>query len=177
MFKLLMPLIGGWVSRIVGGGFPSTWIPIPAQWIYAIPYFFIFNDLKLSLLSYVITGVTKRFGHGQYIGLGYSARQPKENDEKLDFIVKFFFGEDNGGNYWRCAFGLAVTGLIMTIPLGCMYSFINPLYGIILGVSGVTKTIAYMIGWKIYDKLNISPTAIGEFLTGVFGWGILLLFI
>lgn len=174
----LLPLVGGFISRIVGGGFPAKYLPIPAQWLFAVPYFFIFDDIRYCLFAFIVAGITKRLGHGQYIGLSFVPRPPKKNDEKLDIFVKPFFGEDNGGNYWRCVWGLAVTGLVMTLPIGIAYAIQeNALIGLIFGVSGALKALAYMIGWELFNekKTKFEPTVIGEFLTGVFSYGFVVL--
>ena len=82
---------------------------------------------------------------------------------------------DRGGNYWRCFTGLALTGAMVTLPVGVLYALkTDALYGLALGLSGALKAPAYMIGWFIHEHFRkIHPTKIGEILTGLFSYGVL----
>lgn len=128
-----------------------------------------------GLVAYAAAVMGKRTGHGQYAPLGTGERQPVAQDERLDCVVRFFFGADYGGNYWRCVFGLVVTGLAVTLPAGILYGIVvNPWHGAVLAVSGASKSVAYMIPWAVRRRLGLSySTWWGEFLTGAFGWGII----
>lgn len=171
--KFLFAASGGAFSRLCG---KKSHIPFGLeQWLYAVPYLLIFTGSLWGIPALIGAAIGKRTGHGQYIQLGYLPRQNFENDEALDFIVKFFMGEDKGGNYWRCVAGLAVTGLAVTLLPGILYAcVVNPSVGLAIGFSGVLKAPSYMIGWFLARNGNIyEPTAIGEILTGFLGWGIL----
>lgn len=173
IFKILFVLLGGFLSRLCGR---KSVIPFGLeQWLYALPYLLIFASSLWGIPAYIAAVMGKRTGHGQYLALGRGERQSFELDERLDFIVRFFFGVDRGGSYWRCVTGMAVTGLAVTIVPGILYAMIiNPLSGTLIALSGASKAFAYMAGWFLYDKNIVHrPTVLGEVLTGVFGWGLL----
>lgn len=195
LFIAVFALMGGWVSRMCGGGRPFGWFKYGSrlwelrlpwgldQWVYALPYGIIFVItgqlswivLPVSLLALCAAAWGKRLGHGQYIHLGYLYRQPTSQDESLDPIIRFFFGPDRGGNYWRCVAGLALTGVAVTILPGVLLILRgSPLAGLLLAFSGATKPLPYMLGWWLVNKrINVRPTFIGEVGTGITGWGLL----
>lgn len=188
-------LLGGWLSRMCGGAPPKLPLGLD-QWLYALPYLligipaipFIVSALRLppkhrqvagfcSLeVSYLGAFAGKRTGHGNGFDLGHAERG--KDDEALEFIVQPLHGKIP--EYWYDALLVAVTGLAVTLAAGIVVSVINPLAGVLLALSGLSKAPAYMIGWAIYPNhsgkgipyLNES-TAIGEFLTGFFGYGFL----
>ena len=173
---IIMALLGGWISRMCGGGWPKLKWGLD-QWLYALPYGLVFLPFAplASALAFVGAFLGKRTGHGQYHGRAGKV-VAKDEQERLDFIVRFFFGEDTG-QYWRKQFGLAVTGVAVTLAPGILYAVeVDALTGAFLAVSGASKTLAYMIGYYVHDVVGYKkfvPTAIGEFLTGVMGWGLL----
>lgn len=72
--------------------------------------------------------------------------------------------------YWRCVFGLSLTGIAAVSGTIFAFLFINPLFSGIMLLSGALKGPAYMIGWR--TKYN---TVLGEILTGLFvGIGLLI---
>lgn len=168
--------LGGWLSRMCGGGKPQLPFGLE-QWLYALPYGTVFLFNIWGIPAYLAAVAGKRTGHGQYMLLGYGARQPVANDEKLDVIVRFFFGVDRGGNYWRCVFGLGVTGLAVTLLPGILFClFVDPVAGIGIAFSGALKPLGYMLGWALQRRgLVRRPTVWGEVLAGVTGWGALAL--
>lgn len=157
-----------------GGGKPKLPFGLD-QWVYALPYglcLATFSPIG-AILSYIAAVGGKRTGHGQYHGrAGYVA--PLEEQEQLDFIVKWFFGPDTGG-YWRKQFGLAITGMAVTLVCGIAYGIeFDALRGAAIAFSGASKVLAYMLAYFIYDKIGFrkfKATEMGEFFTGVFGWG------
>ena len=171
-------VIGAFFSRMCGR---KSVIPLGLeQWLYALPYLFV-TQMPLTAVTgvacvaaYLSAVVGKRTGHGQYLDLGYGIRQPEENDEPLDFIVRLFFGKDDGKMYWRSVAGMAVTGLSVTLLPGLCYGWmVNPTGGAIIAISGATKGMAYMIGWALSRRgLILHATEMGEHLTGAFGWAI-----
>ncbi len=166
MIVILAAILGGWSSRNCGGGWPKMPLALE-QWIYGIPYgaAMAINPIS-AVIAYLCAVLGKRMGHGQYIHLG-KKRQVITQDEVIDPLLRFFFGVDRGGAYWRCVCGLAITGLAVTVPTGVLYGGKG---GAMIAISGASKGMAYMIGHSLPVK---SPTIIGEILTGVFGWGIL----
>lgn len=168
MITLALAALGGWISRVCGGGRP--YLPFGlAQWLYAIPYGLAVPNPAAGLLCYGLAVIGKRMGHGQYIHLG-GYRQPTSQDETIDPILRFFFGIDYGGAYWRCVAGLCLTGLCVTFPCGIAMLLCGNWQGLIVAFSGASKGLAYMIG-NIQHKWK--PTVVGEVLTGVFGWGVI----
>ena len=171
VIKIIIACAGGFLSRLCGR---KSVIPLGLeQWLYALPYGLIFTGSLWGIIPYLAAVAGKRMGHGQYIHLGYLPRQPLENDESIDCIIRFFFGIDRGGNYWRCVAGLAITGLAVTVVPGIVYAIVvNPVTGTLIALSGASKALAYMAGFWAFNDPN-RATTIGEILTGVFGWGVI----
>lgn len=165
------------------------------QWIYGLPYALIALPITFTagvffgraeknpkymwatiLLPYAGAVVGKRTGHGGGIDMGTWTGE--RDDEALEFLIKPLRGKIS--EYWYDALLLAITGVAVTLIAGFVLMFIHPWAGILLALSGLTKAPAYMIGWAIYPTgsgkgiphLN-EATAIGEFLTGFFAYGIL----
>lgn len=194
----LFALIGGWLSRMCGGGPPRLPFGLD-QWLYAIPYALIglpvLAPLALgaagavqgknirryvgAILLFPFAGafLGKRTGHGNGLDLG---RAERGEDEVLEFIIKPLHGKIP--EYWYDVLLMCVTGICVTLVAGIVVAVVNPLAGAILALSGLMKGPAYMIGYAIYPTgigkgiphLN-EASAIGEFLTGFFGYGILAL--
>lgn len=189
---VIFAVVGGWLSRMCGGAPPKLPYGLD-QWFYALPYLLagvpaglaiatVLGVKKenrkyfttLALLPYTAAFLGKRTGHGGGIDLGTSGKV--REDEKLEFIVKPLHGKIP--EYWYDVLLLSVTGLAVTILGGTGIMCIDPEAGIVVALSGLLKGPAYMIGRAIYPRgsgrgiphLN-EATAIGEFLTGFFGWG------
>lgn len=183
-FLLSFALLGGWISRMCGGGPPKLPLGLD-QWIYALPYGAcgvavmasgaVEAEALFLLLPYFGAFLGKRTGHGGGIDLGTSPRI--REPEALEFIIKPLHGRIP--EYWYDALLLAVTGLAVTILAGLVVALADPLAGLAVALSGALKAPAYKIGRAIYPhgrgrgipELN-EATAIGEFLTGVAGWGV-----
>jgi len=180
MLTIIMAIIGGFISRDCGKDKPLFRYGL-SQFVYALPYGLVplLAGLPISAgISYAGAVLGKRTGHGQYVSSGKN-KHPVSQQDRIDPFVRFFFGVEGKDNYWRNKFGLAVTGLICTLPLGILWAFqIDALAGLAIGLSGASKALAYAIGWAGYDHVNkrIHPTLVGEVLTGVFGWGALACF-
>lgn len=194
LIVLCAALCGGWISRMCGGAPPK--IPWGLdQWLYALPYLIVslpgtialgaYLGLKNKdkayfkaavLAPYLGAVIGKRTGHGGGIDLGTWTEA--RDDEALEFLIKPLHGRIS--EYWYDVLLLSVTGLMVTIMAGSIVWFVDPLAGALIILSGIMKGPAYMIGWAIYPKgsgrgiphLN-EATAIGEFLTGAFGWAAL----
>lgn len=178
----------------MAGGAPPK-LPLGLdQWIYAAPYgIVVFLELLstvgtlydpypwhvwyLSAFALLCAFLGKRTGHGGGIDLG---RWNKDRDpERLEFIIIRLRGRIP--EYWYDVLLLSLTGLAVTLVPGILVAFVNP-WGVAIALSGILKGPSYMVGWKIYPKgkgwgiphLN-EATAIGEFLTGLTGWGFLFL--
>lgn len=197
ILALLFALAGGWISRMCGGAPPKLPHGLD-QWIYALPYLaapLVFCGLNFvsvaAPFAYISAVFGKRAGHGQYMDLGFTVRSTEP--ERLDFLVLLLMGKDHNPaamnptvltrkeRYARDALGLIFTGLSVTLMCGLVIALAGEvLTGLLICLSGALKAPAYMIGWAIYPAaqgkgiphLN-EATAIGEFLTGFFGYGIL----
>lgn len=191
-FILLITLYMGFFSRVTGGGFVD--LPLSLEnWLYALPYgvlSYLAVSLSFSLdLTYeILSGLVgfagaymgKRTGHGQYMDLATWKRTIEP--EKLDFIVKLFFGEDRNvaqtgkGDYWRDVFGCVVVGIAVPfIPTIILMASGMYFLGFLLILGGAAKGLAYMFGWWVYPEYPrgdpqglSSPTHLGEFFTGIF---------
>lgn len=163
---LLFSLLGGWISRMHGGGWPR--IPYsPDAWLYALPYgaiaFFAAN-IWWAIPAYLIAVMGKRTGHGNFMSLDHY-KGATHGDERLEFIIKPL--RPHLSPYWYDALGLALTGSVVALGTGIVLAPTAPILAAVLVLCGAGKALAYMVGWKVsVDK----PTEIGEFLTGVFGW-------
>jgi|TARA_R110000787_G_scaffold37078_1_gene94411 hypothetical protein len=90
-------------------------------------------------------------GHGSYIDLGTGA---EPDNEVFDTLLDWIFGLDYIGanNFWRDFTGLALTGLLVTVPVAFLPG-INWSYALI----GLFKPIAYQLS--------------GNTEKGEIGWG------
>lgn len=79
--------------------------------------------------------------------------------------------------YWRCVTGMAVTGLVVTLPLALVtLAHGHALAAVIIAIAGAQKGLAYMIGYhanvkgwnKDFPMYLSGDTEIGEFLNGCF---------
>jgi hypothetical protein len=166
LYIAFLALVGAVVYRIRGG--LSPWMPRPVdQLIFALPYAVIAaKEHNRSTWWFfgvlIITTIALMPGHGQYMDLG--TWNAPVDPERLDFIVQLFFGDDNYNNYWRDFFGLAVTGLVVTLP-AAISLYKKPVLAILLFLSGALKAVAYGLSWYLGFE-----TEGGEYLTGLFLW-------
>lgn len=173
--KIGFSLLGGWISRIKGGGKPK--LPVPAQWIWAIPYGFLFTGSWWGLPVYVCAALGKRTASYPYLFMGNISSVDTTRNPPMDFIVKWMFGpiSPNGGQFWRCYAGFAVEGLATTLMAGSIYAYlIDPVKGAILAASGLLKPLAYAIELYLFKyKIIKHQDVIAEILDGLFLWGVL----
>jgi len=168
------------VSRWHGGGFFKA-PKIVKTLIWALPFgvssFIISLGLGLKLAavlgvsSFILCALGKATSHGGFMDLG-TWDKPREN-ERLELLIKPLKGKIP--EYCYDALGLAVVGLASVsggiIPLAIQ----NPFAGPILAIGGVSKALAYMIGWQFLptqgENMPVDMdehTEIGEILTGAF---------
>lgn len=174
MTAFVFSVMGGWLSRMMGGGWPTF---LPAQWIYAIPYGLMFTGSLWGIPAYIIAVWGARTAHYPYFLMGDVSKIDTSRTPPLDFLIRPFFGaiSPTGGQYWRCVAGLAVTGMAVTIFPGILYAVIvNPLDGCLIAASGSLKPIGYILGRYLQKRGFISSgNIVGEFLRGFTGWGVL----
>jgi hypothetical protein len=154
------------VSRMCGGGVVNLPFGLD-QHIYAIPYAlagWFLGGVWGAVVAYSFAFLGKRTGHGQYMDLGTWNKEVEP--ERVDFIVRWFFGKDTFDNPKRDFVGLCVTGGF--VPLGLTLVAIttgNLVIALVALLGGLMKGISYLIGWKLpFGK----PTETGEWLTGAF---------
>lgn len=111
-------------------------------------------------------------GHGQY----FLARMIKYvKPEFFDFLVRPFFGADPRSNpafknfpvgygpieeavkqygrtklYWRCVFGMFVTGTLLGLPAFVLCMVYQKWYGALFLLTGIVKALSYMIAYAIF---------------------------
>ena len=177
LITVFLTLSMTFLSRMHGGG---TWDSPIVNFInkYSLEAFIMSAPLAVltviattgwwQLLALPVFGLSVlglRTGHGQYMDLGRWKKKIKP--EKLDPIVRLFFGEDpnvkteGSGNYWRDFFGLFVTGFICTVlPTIILLLTGHILAGIAIALAGGLKCLAYAI--------TAPDTENAEYLRGVF---------
>lgn len=185
MSALLTTYAGAIFYRMRGGA--PKWPQPTEQMLFCVIYLFALlmsTPWPLALAGYALSVAGCCTGHGQYfLALKVKAIKP----ERLDFIVRFFYGRDPRTTvvapendplilvlmkdydlerlYMRCLFGLAVTGLAVTLAPGIILSLHAPVPGVMLALSGVLKAPAYHISQKLTKS-----TELAEYLTGAVLW-------
>lgn len=173
IYSAFLTTLGAVIYRVRGGLTPALPRPFD-QVLFSLAYgAAVYKASGRSWIAFLIviaaTTAALATGHGQYMDLGtYNA---SVEPESLDFLVQWIFGADNFAHYWRDAFGLAVTGIVVTIPcaLGLVW-YRQWLPAGIIGLSGVLKYPAYEISHSLGHG-----TVLGEYLTGAFLWGVVVL--
>lgn len=165
-YILLLPIVGAYFYRMRGGLPPKLPRPID-QILFSLPYGYIAYTLEgytIAIVVLVLTTLAVATGHGGFMDLGTWEKDREE--ETLEFIIrkwKAHLAED-----WYDFLGLALTGMVVSLPAGIVVALSYPALGIALAASGCLKSVAYLIPLK----LGIPKfTAIGEWLTGFFLWG------
>lgn len=205
LFVIACACYGGFIARLHGGGFFSLpkvinnflWsIPFAAlsgyafyKYGYEIPYI-----IAATLLSLALCIFGKATGHGQWFL--YSMEKCIE-PERLDFLVKLFWGADPRTRkescsldlsrnmraygldrlYWRNVTGLTLVGFTAVSGTTLALLYLNPISGLVLAIGGILKGPSYMFGdWAIgYSEEDTSgefdeATEVGEGLSGVFAY-------
>jgi len=128
----------------------------------------------VTLLVFAATFAAVCTGHGGWQDLGTSIKA--RTDEWLEFSIKWL--KPYLSPYWYDVLGMCVSGL--AISLSCGIATLNP----IIALSGLTKSLAYVIGWALSDAFKAgtdaiskwfyqNPTQVAEALTGLLMWGAL----
>lgn len=185
---ICLGIIGAFLSRWHGGGFPPKSPKVLKNVLWSIPFavttfFYLPSILWVQILvPAVVLGcciATKATGHGGGMDLGHSKQEPGagRSKEALEFLV--FWSFDDLRRYWYDAFLLLVIGAASTLAPALAIGYFNFWHGVFILLGGMLgKPVAYMIGWLLYDRglLKKFPkalnegTAIGEFLTGFFAY-------
>lgn len=206
LLKTLFVGAYGYLSRMCGGAPPKLPLGLD-QWLFAIPVVLVLYSLlaplglpflTISLLiaaGYFGAFLGKRTGHGGGMDLAHSPKEPNagREPEKLEYLMLWLHGKIDQRLYDLILVTLTGVAVTFVSAVICFcYGLIIP--GIILLIAGAAKGLAYEIGWRLFDveagagRVNghtmlrypqhlDHPTAIGEFLTGIFlGLGLVTLF-
>jgi hypothetical protein len=155
-----------------GGGKPKLPLGLD-QFVYALPYVLFGSGWLSPAIAYAGGVYGKRTGHGQYHGV-YAPRQPPENDEWFDFIVRFFYGPDTGWDAARSTFGLILSGLLPVLAAALVALFVGHIAAaVILSISGALKGPVYVLSHYLKNKhgFKYGGTMGGEYGTGFAAWG------
>lgn len=63
--------------------------------------------------------------------------------------------------YWRCVFGMFVTGSIVGLPAFILAIYFEKSYGTLFLLTGVVKSLSYMTAWKFFKN-----TEAAEYMNG-----------
>lgn len=163
MLTIIAAIAGGFLYRWRGMALKwKKYFPRPFNQIaFAAPYALAcVPDLgwwALGILA--LTTLATLSGHGGFLDMG--TWKSERDDETLEFIIKPL--QNRIPDFWYDSIGMAITGLVITLPAGIALG--SP----ILALSGALKSLAYIMGWKLFDASV--ATARAEFLTGFFLWG------
>ena len=175
--------LGAIYGRLDGGGISKT-----NEWVERtlIMFFFVLACASFagywSLFAYVgVLGIAT--GHGQYFPMQGLLGQ-KSFVERVDPFVSLFFGKDwrvqfdekhvftdeekayfkkiKPFLFWRNNFGMFTTGLLVGLPASIIaLSFGHVLPAVIFSLTGIVKSIAYILGYAIFRN-----TESAEYMNG-----------
>jgi len=175
MIELIIAMIGGLLYRMRGAHHePLLGLSGRAQKIlYMIAFSSIYATAAFcstgtwaGLIVWAVTFGAITTGHASYIDLAHvvdgstGAPADGQTDEWYGRWIP-------GTGYWHEFAGLAVSGLLITLP--CGLATLNP----IIGLSGALKAPAYAIGWLIQDWTELNMFFAREAFTGFLLWGAL----
>jgi len=179
IYITIYSVFGALISRLHGGGFIKGVPKVVRNLLWCIPLAcasaYIFYDNGHDWLGIVSAAMAtagfcfigKTTGHGGGMDLGSYPDVPGDSREieKLEYLIYPLYGKINV--YWYDALLLAITGLSGVSGVVLALCFTQPLAALIVGISGIMKSLAYIIGWKVSDRY---ATEIGETLTGLFAY-------
>jgi hypothetical protein len=178
ILAILISALGGTLARMYGAG---GYLPrVPLALLCTLPFAVVCAIMTLSpfaVLAFLgAFGITT--GHGQYL----SITDKKILPEKLDFIVRLFFGKDPRTDFrlvsyygiqklrWRNAFGMFVTGSVVGLPASIVCMSFDHKAAILLSLTGVVKAFAY----RITDDTEASEWMNGFFRTLLCGLAVMV---
>lgn len=191
LYIILLSLLGAVIYRVrsseIGTPHPSEQMAFCL--IFAGLFYVYEVPLSQAIIAYVVAVIMTLKGHGDSMDLGWYKNAKPSEREWYNFMIKRW--EDKLSPYWYDFLGLVISGLVITLFPGLILSFFDPIVGILVGLSGALKGVAYMIGWLIqpdFDKRQklklkwgwfeiTNATQWGEFFTGLFIWGFCAKFI
>lgn len=181
--KRLLPIYLALVSRIHGGLIKAPKTVKNLLWAAPFGYVTFEAYQSVSAVSAILAATFatavcmagKATGHGGGMDLATNPKEPYagRKPEKLEHLI--YWLHDDIPRYWYDALLLAIVGLVAVLGAVIPLAYINPIAALILAIGGMSKAVAYMIGWAVYPSgegngvngFNES-TQLGEFLTGLF---------
>ena len=157
MNSLIMAIAGACLYRWRGHASQyKKYFPRPLNQIaFALPYAYItyiHTGIIVSLLILVLTTLAVLSGHGNFFRNNIN---PKDREpERLEFIIRWAVDKIPLRLYKFL--GMVITGMAVTLPAAIAIGSIP------LALSGALKGLAYQFN-----------TEVGEYLTGLFLWGVL----
>jgi len=191
-----MAVLGGFLSRLHGGGFISGVPKILKAFLWALPFslctlFAYFGETKILVSLGVAASVLllcmvfKNTGHGRGMSLGEPMKEGSK-PEVLEYLI--LWAQPKLPVYWYKFLILTVIGVFSVLPAVIAIGYINLFAGLLILCGGLVKPLSYGLGWLIFPKGQASTeyhdffwedldeaTAIGEFGTGVGAYAFLTL--
>lgn len=171
---VILPLLGGLISRFHGGGFKGGVNKTLKNFLWALPACGIIAYFNPWLASLGLTNMLKSTGHGRGLGLDEPLRDDME-PEKVERILLWLQPSLTDRAYKHAI--MALTGLLAVSGSVVAFLFINPIGAAVIALSGLLKGAAYEIGAIILPGQKQSgiphlqyKTEVGEFLAGVFAY-------
>lgn len=163
------------MSRWHGGGFKGGVNKTLKNFLWAFPHVVAIFLINPWLSLFCFLNMLKATGHGR--GLG--SDEPLRDDmkpEKVERILLWLQSSLQDRAYKHLI--MALTGLLAVLGSVIAFMFINPLGALVVACGGLLKGVAYEIGTLILPKQSQSgikhfnyKTEIGEFITGIFAYG------
>lgn len=174
---LILPLLGGLISRFHGGGFKGGVNKTLKNFLWALPHCIVIACFNPWLASLGLINMLKATGHGRGLGADEPLRDDADHQpEKVEAILLWLQPSLHDRAYKHLI--MAFTGLMAVSGSVIAFMFINPLGGAVIALSGLMKGLAYEIGTILLPNQNKSgiphiqyKTEVGEFITGVFAYG------
>ena len=186
---ILFAALGAFLSRWHGGGFGGG-SKVLKNIIWALPFgcasFYITAQnagVKIGVIfglsAFLLCLIGKATGHGGGMDLAHSLEEPGagRRPEKLEYLILGLHGKMP--QYWYDALLLMISGFAAVSGAVFVFCYVNFWFGVIIALGGLSKALAYIIGWSLVDEdiLDMDlkdfdeATEIGEFLTGFFAYG------
>jgi len=170
---LIIAMIGGLLYRMRGahhepllgmsGRMQKILYMLAFSSLYATAAFCV-SGTWAGIIVWIVTFGSITAGHASYIDLAHvkdgAANAPSDGETE-----EWYGTWIPGSGYWHEFAGLAVSGLLITLPAGI--ATLNP----VIGLSGALKAPAYAIGWLIEDWTEFNMFVFREALTGMLLWG------
>lgn len=141
-------------------------------WFLALPIlpivYLIDGNFIWPVLCYLIGVLGFRTGHGRGMSLK-EPMKPNSKPEKVEYLI--FYLQDKLSTYKYKLLILILTGLF-SFTLPAIYGMLEGqwLVALIFALTGISKGLAYVIGWEVYPNNDegYKATQLAEGLRGTF---------